>query len=190
MASSLMFTQVFHQLLTESTIFCDRNAMKNRKYYEENLSCHVLRLRRDGVRVETISLFGQGSVADKTGCTLAHCSDSSSDSGSGSMNSASPTIWSKLFGSRRSTGSLRHSPASVMGSSRTSSNLGSPRPLVQEENEAVAEVLEESFSFDSPVPNPAAEAYVYAAAGLDHKFGSYAGNRNGESSNLPTALTA
>ena len=164
--------------------------MKNRKYYEENLSCHILRLRSDGRRVETISLFGQG--IENTGSITSNCSDSSSDSSMNSELSNSPSVWSKLklFGSKRSTGSLRHSHGghgSIMGSSRTSSNLGSPRPLVQEEDGPVPEVLEESFSFDSPKPNTT-EAYVYAAAGLE-KFGTYT-RRNGESLKQPTALAA
>ncbi|KAG0580765.1 hypothetical protein KC19_4G197700 [Ceratodon purpureus] len=171
-------------------VIFDKNAMSNRKYYEENLSCQILRLRSDGRRVETISLFGQ--CIEKTGSITSHCSDSSSDSSMNSELSNAPSIWSKLkmFGSKRSTGSVRYShggQGSIMGSSRTSSNLGSPRPMVQEEDGPVPEVLEESFSFDSPKPNPA-EAYAYAAAGLS-KFGTYT-RRDGESLKQPTALAA
>ena len=71
-----------------------------------------------------------------------------------------------------------------MDSSRTNSSLGSPRPVVQEEDEPVPEV-EKSFSFDSPKPNPAAEDFVFAA-GVD-KFGTHT-RRNRES--LPAALAA
>ncbi|XP_024391527.1 uncharacterized protein [Physcomitrium patens] len=170
-----------------TTAIFDRNAMKNRKYYEENLSCHILRLRSDGRRVETVSLFGQG--LQKTGSITSQCSDSSSDSSS-SMNSElviNTSIWSKLkfLGSRRSSGSARRGQGSIEGSSRSSSNLGSPKHAVHEEDRTVSEVLEESFSFDSPKPN-SAEAFVYAAAGVD-KFGSYT-KKNGAT--LPAALAA
>jgi len=139
-----------------SAVF-DKNAMqRNKKYYVENLSCNISRLGKDGRKLETVSLFGQSGVMEKTGSTTtSHCSDSSSDS---SMNSDSPSIWSRirLFGSKRSnSGPLRQS----FGSSSASSNLGSPRVV------DAAEVLDESFSFDSPKPAPG-EAYVYAAAGV------------------------
>lgn len=163
--------------------------MKNRKYYEENLSCHVLRLRSDGRRVETVSLFGQRF--EKAGSFASYCSDSSSGSLGSEPACNSPSIWSKLniFASKSSTGQLRHchgGHGSTVSSSRTSSESGSPRASVlQEEDETTlaealeesfsfdtpkpdsAEALDESFSFDTPKPNPTHEAYVYAAAGLD-----------------------
>lgn len=138
-----------------SAVF-DKNAMRNKSYYVENLSCNISRLGKDGRKLETVSLFGQSGVMEKTGSTTtSHCSDSSSDS---SMSSDSPSIWSRirLFGSKRSNGGpLRQS----FGSSSASSNLGSPRVV------DAAEVLDESFSFDSPKPAPS-EAYAYAAAGV------------------------
>lgn len=163
--------------------------MKNRKYYEDNLSCHVLRLRSDGRRVETVSLFGQR--LEKEGSLTSYSSDSSSSSLSSEPACNSPSIWSKLkiFTSKSNTGQFRHShgsQASVMSSSVTSSESGSPRPVLQEDDKTTVaeetleesfsfdtpkpdsdEALEDSFSFDTPKPNPNHEAYVYAAAGLD-----------------------
>lgn len=134
--------------------------MKNRKYFEENLSCHVLRLRSDGRRVETVSLFGQRF--DKAGSLTSSCSDSSSGSQSSEPACNSPSIWSKLnsFVSKNRTRQLRHGHGghdSTVSSSRTSSESGSPRaPVRQEEEEtASAEALEESFSFDTPKPDSA-----------------------------------
>jgi hypothetical protein len=162
--------------------------MKNRKYFEENLSCHVLRLRSDGRRVETVSLFGQRF--DKAGSLTSYCSDSSSGSQSSEPACNSPSIWSKLnsFVSKSRTGQLRHGHGghdSTVSSSRTSSESGSPRaPVRQEEEEeetTSAEALEESFSFDTPKPDSGgaleksfsfdtpklSPTHMYAAAGLD-----------------------
>ena len=175
--------------------------MKKRKYYQENLSCHVLRLRSNGRRVETVALVGQG--LEKTGSVASHCSDSSCGSVSSEPACNSPSIWSKLniFVSKSGIGHLRHShgcPSSpTLSSSRTSSESGSPRTVLQEEEDdtALEEELEESFTFDIPKPDlsealddsfsfdtlkpkPTHEAYVYAAAGLDD-YSLYATRRNG-----------
>lgn len=166
--------------------------MKHRKYYADSLPCHILRLRSDKRSLETIALVGQDRLLlheKKTSSRLtsavgSHCSDTSSSSSSDSSSSSPSSMWSKLKlfgGSKRiptTGGALRGAPG---GSSTTSSNLGSPRPLAGREEELV---LDESFSFDSPKVNGVGVA----------KFGVYHGvslgaSRSGEGS-LPRALAA
>ncbi|KAG0631963.1 hypothetical protein M758_1G294200 [Ceratodon purpureus] len=194
--------------LQATSVIFDKNTMKNRKYYEENLSCHVLRLRSDGHRVETVCLFGQR--LEKAGSITSHYSDSSASSVGSEPACNSPSIWSKLniFVSKSSTGQLRHchgGHSSPVSSSRSSSESGSPRASVlqEEEETTLAEALEESFSFDTPKPdsdealeksfsfdtlkpNSTHEAYVYAAAGLDN----YSLYRKRNRGTLSTALVA
>lgn len=148
---------------------CFRNAMTDKKYYATHLACHLLRLRSDGRRLETISLFGHG--LQKSGSMTSLCSETSSATSRSSRFSAySSSIWSKI----KSFGSWRYSaphqshgrPGSILNSSSTSSNLGSPTTAVLHQNLIKSEELDASFSFDHPRLKKI-DPYMYVATGLD-----------------------
>lgn len=148
---------------------CFRNAMTDKKYYATHLACHLLRLRSDGRRLETVSLFGHG--LKKSGSMTSLCSETSSATSRSSRFSAySSSIWSKI----KSFGSWRYSaphqshgrPGSIINSSSTSSNFGSPTTAVLHQNLLKPEELDANFSFDHPRLKQI-DPYMYVAAELD-----------------------
>ena len=85
--------------------------MRSRRYYGKHLSCHAVRMRKNGRSIKTITL-----VPHKT-LTSDISSVSSMSTDRASLDSPSPTFWRRITNFRSShrsrTASPRSSPASL-----------------------------------------------------------------------------
>lgn len=153
-------------LLTKSSR-AFRNSMKSdKKHYADQLSCQILRMRSDGRSTEVVSdLLGQ--TLKKSGSMT---SDTSSSSGSVSSDASNGGLWArfKSFGSKRHTSPRRTEShlsrsSSIMDSSRSNSNSGTSKVVMEEKVAVPDELLDESFSFDSP-KEKIVESYMYEGA--------------------------
>lgn len=91
--------------------------MRSRRYYAKHLSCHAVRMRRNGLTTRTITHL---LPSKKTRSPTSDMSSVSSSMASSNDSSRSPTLWRRItsFGSSR-RGSCRGSP----GSSPTNNHL-------------------------------------------------------------------
>lgn len=121
--------------------------MKDKTNFGEHLSCHVVRMRRDGRSAETICSLDQ--TLSKS-CSVCLTSDTSSVS-TLSSDSRSRRFWSKITSFRSSRDVASSSPGSSSESSSPRTIL--PTAMAEDSESCGSEAPEESFSFGSPKDN-------------------------------------
>lgn len=144
--------------------------MRSRRYYGKHLSCHAVRMRRNGRSIKTITPGKTSSTKSRSPIT----SDISSVSSSMSTSSRSPTLWRRITSFRSSR-----------RSSRTTSPRSSPRsdvtsPDFQDLNHLSSKL--KSLHLAEVVP---ADAYAHKGVG-SHRQQHLAAN----SINIPPAICA
>lgn len=158
--------------------------MRSRRYYGKHLSCHAVRMRRNGRSTKTIT---QLMPSTKSRSPTSDISSVSSSVSTNESSSRSPTFWRRITSFRSSSCSSggRRSPGSSPSSTHRSdiSSLPSPPDASGIQKQEFPE-LDQLKSLHLPAAPPA-EAYSYNAMGV-----SYRKQRPALSVTIPPAICA